>query len=260
MWTWASLVVVFGACYAPTLTTGAPCDPGIDNCPAGQVCSQRGPGEFRCGGPGEASSDAAIDSQTAIDAADDAPIGDDAAMMIDAPMIDAPLPLSVEYVAVVADCVNPAVPNPDTCKTVNGATYIAIDANDSATDNPWIGFLRFDLDNVLAGRIVTSLRLRLVASSNSNASAPNSGRIWQVGPFARTDLFVAPVPARIGATLLAGTQGSVEPLQVITWTLPVSLAVANGSVYLEIETVNSDGTTYWNLAGPNPPRLLIDLQ
>ena len=90
MWSRVWLLGLVGACYAPTLTTGAPCDPSIDNCPAGQVCGLRA-GEYRCGGPGEADSDAAIEIDASIiDAIDalDGPMIDGS--MIDAPMIDAP--------------------------------------------------------------------------------------------------------------------------------------------------------------------------
>ena len=143
-------------------------------------------GEFRCGGPGEATGDAALQ----IDAArDDAPITDDApiidsstvdAPMIDAPMIDAPIDappvMHIEYVAVVADCVNPLNPNPTTCTNVNGPSQLAV-----------------------AGRTVTSLKLRTVATSDAKANANNTGQVWRVDPFARADLFnlLGPNPPRL---------------------------------------------------------------
>lgn len=261
MWRRAWLLVVVGACYAPTLITGAPCEPTLDNCPTGQVCELRA-GEFRCAGPGQLGADATIEADAAFDAPSiDAPLLIDAMSdaSTDAAMIDAPLVTHVEYVAAVADCVNPLNPNPDTCKTVNGTAQIAIDSIDSTTANPWVGYIRFNLDGVIAGRIVTSVKLRAVATSDSKATSNNTGQVWRVNPFARSDLFAAPVPARMGAAPLAGSQGSVTQLQVINWTLPVGLVTANGSVYLEVSTTASDGTTYWNLTGPNPPRLVIDL-
>jgi len=249
------LLGLVGACYAPTLTIGAPCDPVLDNCPASQVCAMRA-GEFRCGGPGDATSDAPFGgdaaSDAALDAVTDSPI-------VDAPPDTPPLPTHVEYVAVVADCVDPVDPDPDTCKTVNGSAQIAIDSNDSTTGNPWVGYIRFDLDGVIAGRTVTSLKLRLVATSDAKAGASNTGQIWRVGSFTRQSLF-STIPSRIGAAPIALTQGTVDQLQVIHWTLPVSVAVANGGVFLELETTSSDGTNYWNLTGPNPPRLIIDMQ
>src|SRR5262245_31117641 len=43
----AALAVVITACYSPAATPGAPCDPAIDHCPAGQMCVLRA-GEYIC--------------------------------------------------------------------------------------------------------------------------------------------------------------------------------------------------------------------
>src|SRR5512140_1345093 len=43
-------LLALSACYAPTVITGAPCDPVRDNCPTGQTCQAVGNGNFCTGG------------------------------------------------------------------------------------------------------------------------------------------------------------------------------------------------------------------
>jgi hypothetical protein len=45
----AAILVAVSACYAPTVPSGAPCDPALDNCPFGQTCEQKGT-EYICTG------------------------------------------------------------------------------------------------------------------------------------------------------------------------------------------------------------------
>ena len=65
------LLGLVGACYSPSFTTGAPCDPVVDNCPSGQRCEET-PDGFFCGGraPGDA---ADADGSLLDDAAPDGP-------------------------------------------------------------------------------------------------------------------------------------------------------------------------------------------
>ena len=66
-------------------------------------------------------------------------------------------------------------------------------------------------------------------------------------------------PEALGNAPIAGTQGAVTRLQVVEWPLPTAV-VAAGVVFLRLATPSSDGVNYWNLDGPEPPRLVIDLQ
>jgi hypothetical protein len=251
----ALLLALAAGCYAPSVTPGAPCDPQVGNCPRPLVCVA-GTGGFTCertGGldPDDAAidvpitpdPDAAIDAMTLIDASPDA-------------AIDAPLVMHVEYPSMVADCVNRGNPNPDTCISVNGNGQLAVDLRDSQTNNPWDGFVRFDLDNMIAGRVVTSVKLRMTTTSDTKAVADNSGVIWQVLTFTRASLAVSE-PAQVGGSPIAGSQGSVIKNQDVLWPLPTTIV---SSVFLEITTPSADGTNYWNQTGTRPPRLLIDLQ
>jgi hypothetical protein len=76
----AWVLVAVAACYSPTATPGAPCDPALNNCPTGQLCTADGVG-FSCqpdGIPADANPiddfDAADDAMP--DAAIDGPPGD----------------------------------------------------------------------------------------------------------------------------------------------------------------------------------------
>jgi hypothetical protein len=250
------LLALAAGCYAPSVTPGAPCDPAVGNCPRPLMCVPDTAG-FTCQrGPGNHVDDAAIDS--AADAEPDAAIDAMVDAMADAP-IDAPPVMHVEYPSVVADCVDPTSPDPDQCIQVNGTGQLAVDADDSSSNNPWIGFVRFDLDAVLAGRVVTSVKLRMSTTSSSSSVSDSSGAVWQVQMFTRTSLATA-LPLRVGTMPIAPSQGSVDPNEDVLWTLPTSLVSANASVYLSIVSTSTDGTNYWNQTGTRPPRLMIDLQ
>jgi hypothetical protein len=63
---------VLAGCYAPKAQSGAPCDPALDNCPGGQVCTVQAGGAVCTDEGGGGSSDASPDGP-GIDAAVDAP-------------------------------------------------------------------------------------------------------------------------------------------------------------------------------------------
>jgi hypothetical protein len=160
------------------------------------------------------------------------------------------------YTATVAACIDPAAPNPSLCTSIKGPAQLVVDMLDATTMQPWDAFVRFDLDAAFAGRTIQMVRLELTATDDKLAASGNSGTLYQVDPFALADLSLAE-PKKVGTTALAPSQGAVAALQVVMWPVPASLAAPNGSVYLELETTSQDGVNYWNLAGPNPPRLVV---
>lgn len=241
---------LLAGCYSPTITPGTPCDLAIGNCPRPLECTP-GPTGATCEPAGTQRPDAPAPADAAIDAAPDAP-------MIDASP-DAPAITHVEYASVVADCVDPADPDPDFCIARNGAGQMAVDADDTASGNGWESFVRFDLDATIAGRTVTSVKLQLSATSDGSASSGSTGAVWRVATFTRTSLAVT-VPATIGSQPLAGSQGAVDPDDVVVWTLPTGLPAANSSVFLKIKTADTDGVLYHNQTSAKRPRLIIDLQ
>ena len=160
------------------------------------------------------------------------------------------------YTATIADCIDPMTPNPDQCTSIKGPEQLVVDMLDATTMQPWDAFLRFDLDGALAGKPIAVVRLELTATDDKLASSGNSGVLYQVQSFTRADLFLAE-PMKVSATALAPSQGAVVALQVVMWPVPSALVAANGSVFLELENPSQDGVNYWNLAGPDPPRLVV---
>ena len=248
----AMATALLSGCYSPTITPGAPCDPAIGNCPRPLACVA-GPTGFTCDVPG-AHPDSVLDPDAAIDAAADAAID---ARMIDA-ATDAPTVFHLEYPSIVADCIDPANPDPDFCINKNGHGRLAVDAEDTSASVGWEGFVRFDLDGMIAGRVVTSVKLQMTATNDGAAAANNSGVVYQCAAFTRASLAVT-TPATIG-TQLAGSQGNVAPGDVVLWPLPTGLPMANGSVFLRIASPSTDGALYHNQTNTKPPKLIIDLQ
>lgn len=154
----------------------------------------------------------------------------------------------VEYVATVAECLNPSAPDPAKCRSVNGAKQLVVDLMDTTTSNPWYGYVRFD--PAVPGELV-SATLRMVATSDAKADAPASGEVWEVAPFALADLSTS-VPAKV--RMLANDPGPIVPDQVVEWPLATTTVPS----YFGIYPTNTDGTNYWNLDGTDPPRLLVD--
>lgn len=242
-----ALAGVLGGCFAPSAPSGAPCDPVANNCPGDQVCRAES-GGFFCGNP------------IVIDAALGGPDASDP----DAPHLDAPAPdgamvTHVEYPATVAECLDPMAPNPLVCRAINGQQQMVIDMKDSATLNPWQGYVRFDLDTAIAGKTIVKVQLRVVATNDAKAPGGNTGEVWKVQSFTLQSL-TGTTPAKIGASPLAGTQGAVIKLGPIAWPLPLDTVASGGAVFLAVITTASDGVNYWNIDGANPPRLAIDFQ
>lgn len=163
-------------------------------------------------------------------------------------------PVLHSYDATVADCIDPAAPDPDACALENGGTRMTADAQADTGGQRRI-FLRFDLDGAIAGTIdsvVLRVTVPIVAGSESNAS----GSLWEVAPFTRADLFTA-APADVGASPLVMDLGAVVQGQVVDFELPTAAVAPGESVYFSIRTTSTNGVDYFNLTGTSPPELLI---
>lgn len=236
-----AILVVASGCYGPSAPSGAPCDPDIGNCPGDQVCRGEN-GVFTCGSP------LAVDA-AATDTVADTP-----------PIVDGPNGTTrFTYAATVAECASPNIVDPMYCRSINGNTQLVVDEKDSTTNLPWYAFVRFDLDGAIAGKIVSSVTLRVVATTNGKADGPNSGDVWRVSAFSLQSLQQNQLPAKQGSSKLAGSQGAVKEQQVVEWPLPVSTVSPSAPVYLGIYLTTSDGVNYWNTDGEEPPQLIIDL-
>jgi hypothetical protein len=231
---WPSIAFVVG-CYKPHAPAGVPCDPTAPSCPSGQRCVSEAAGYY-------------CETHEIVDA-----------VPIDiAPDTPPDARLRFAYTATVAECIDPMLPNPDTCKSIKGPDQLVVDMLDATTNQPWDAFVRFDLDSAFGTGAITKLELVLTATSDSLASSGNSGLVYQVMPFTKMDLYMVE-PMKVSATPIAPSQGAITQLQVITWPLPTSLASPGGSVFLELESPSQDGANYWNLAGPNPPQLIVTI-
>jgi len=169
-------------------------------------------------------------------------------------------PGTLNVVASVADCIDTVTPDPDACEAVDGMGHLSVDGLVTATGNPSYGFLRFDIDDTIAGRTVTSVLLQLTVSDHVDAPAPQSGDIWQVETFTRADLFNA-VPAQLGAAPLAPSLiTDLVNDELVELTLPVDSVTANAPTTLGVFLSISNGVRYWNLNGAVPPELVIEYQ
>ena len=234
------LALVVG-CYAPSVPSNVPCDPAASRCPAGQMCFASADG-FVC-----AEHDPGV------------PMDDAPQLTIDAAPPDAP-PNTVTktYMAKIAECIAPSLPSPTFCRMSNGNEQLVIDIKDTMTNDPWHSFLAFEIDSALAGKTITKVTLRLVATNDGKAPGPDSGTVFKVQPFTLSSLMMT-APAKVGAQL-AGTQGAVVLNGAKNWVLPTSLVTPGQAVYLGLYPNNDDGVNYWNTDGTTPPRLIVEAQ
>jgi hypothetical protein len=168
-------------------------------------------------------------------------------------------PGEVTYTAAVADCVGPTMPNPDTCETEVGAGTMTVDTEyDPPIDlTARQSYLRFDLDGTLAGKTIDGATLRVRVTAIMGAESNQTGELWQVQPFTRSDLFVA-TPAPVGASPIAADQGPVALSELVSFAVPTSLISPNGSVFLGLLPLTTNGVDYYNANGAEPPVLVVD--
>jgi len=181
--------------------------------------------------------------------------------LIDAP-IDAFVPDAqtvFTYTATVAECIDPVMPNPATCRSIKGNDQLVADGSDATTTHPWNAYVRFDLDQAFAGHTLETVHFQLTVTSDNLAPSGTSGSIWQVAMFDKPSLSTT-VPANVGSAAIAPAQANVTNLQVVTFSIPTTLVTAGSSLYLGIITTSQDGVNYWNLDGANPPRLVVTIK
>jgi hypothetical protein len=166
-------------------------------------------------------------------------------------------PVVVEIVAVVADCIDPLVPDPDVCAADQPRATMGVDAE---VTPPMMdarhSYLRFDLGE-LAGRVV-SAALEITVSTVSSAGSSSSGEIWQVASFTRSDLFVS-TPAPMGQAPIVGDQGAVGQGQTVSFALPTAL-FGEPSLFFGVLPLSTDGIDYENLDGAVPPKLVVTVE
>jgi hypothetical protein len=171
---------------------------------------------------------------------------------------------TLSYSASIADCVNPAAPDPDDCAADAAAfeggpgrmvldTYYSNGGGGARTI-----YLRFDLDAAFAAADVATVALELSTPPDAWAASDNTGDIWSVGSFTRPDLFsAASLPADLGATAISGSLGVLAAGATVSFPLPTALAIPGAAVTLRVRPLSTDGAVLWNMTGTTPPRLVI---
>jgi hypothetical protein len=176
--------------------------------------------------------------------------------------VDVPNPNAITktYDAVIAECLDPMFPSAMACRSVNGNTQLVIDTKDTMTVGAWNAYIRFDLDDTLAGKAITKVTLRVMATTDSRAPGPSTGSVFRTGSFTQFSL-EGTAPSIMG-NAIAGSQGAVVANAPVSWPLPTSLmtGAASGSVYLAIVPNSDDGVNYYNTDGTTPPRLIVEAQ
>lgn len=159
------------------------------------------------------------------------------------------------YDAVTADCINLTAPDPDACAGYIDPRIFVISTSEYSSGDPHHGFLRFDLDPEVAQSALASVALEVTVAGLSYADSDDSGDIWEVVPFVRSDLFSG-APNRVGGSAVSPSQGAAGLNQTISWPLPTS--VVNGpSVYLEMNPLVSNNTYYLDRDQSSPPQLIV---
>ena len=164
-------------------------------------------------------------------------------------------PFELDIPAAIAECTDPVQLDPAACAAADGPTSLNVDAEDSDFANqPTSSWLRFDLPDEVTSGLVTSVTLRVVVTTATNAHGPDAGEIWAVAPFEPRSLTQAQ-PSSVER--LAESFGPVTQGETIEWSLPVTV-VQTTPVYLGILAVNTDGVNYWNNDGVVPPVLHVE--
>jgi len=165
-------------------------------------------------------------------------------------------PQTISYAPTVADCVFAPSPDPDACSAAQPANTIGVDLVGSNMQ-PIHSYLRFEFDGQLSGKQVTSVILELTVNTALDAGSGSSGVVHEVSSFTHQSLF-GTLPTAMAE--LAGDQGPNMPSMTVQWSLPVDAVTANGSLFLGILPVVSDGLDYDDLMGIVPPKLLVTVE
>lgn len=168
-----------------------------------------------------------------------------------------PGPLTIDIVASLAACANPANPDTAACQAEAGQGLITVDEEISPGSGPRYGYLRFDLDApALAGKTVVALEVVLVVPSLSGSESDQSGEMWEVESFDATSLEIA-APATVGAAPLVADQGAVATNAVVTFTLPADLVAPGESLFVALLPVSTNGVDYFDTNGTIAPKLTV---
>jgi hypothetical protein len=157
---------------------------------------------------------------------------------------------TLEIVAVQADCTDTEDPDADACDEAAAEAAFTIDADAMGFNLEWIGYLRFEPGDELAGKTVESVRLRLVVASEERSDSDDSGEIWLSAPFDREDLNDG-APAFVGDAPVGASVGAVALGQEVTFNL------VDTPIYFAVDTNSIDGVDYLDERSATPPTLVV---
>lgn len=165
-------------------------------------------------------------------------------------------PFEVEYVADIAVCTQDTVFDPEACGVQAGVDQFTVDLSDTdaliAT-----GWVRFVLDDMLAGAEITSAEVVFVVGSDTSDGSGSTGELWTTEPFDLADLSSAD-PATL--ELVGDDLGVARLGAEVIWSVPIDLVSAGEPLYLAIVPLATDGVDLWNASSATPPRLVITAQ
>jgi hypothetical protein len=150
-------------------------------------------------------------------------------------------------------CTEDTVFDPVQCAVEAGVDQITLDAQDNGmlVCNVW---LRFDLDDALAGAELISAELTATVGPDADDDSQSSGELWTTQPFDLVSLTVAN-PAAI--EMIGADQGAIRIGAEITWSIPIELVVVGESMHLALVPVTTDGLDLWGDSSELPPRLVV---
>jgi hypothetical protein len=161
--------------------------------------------------------------------------------------------LEVVYDAAIAVCTQDTVFDPMVCAEEAGIDQLTVDLADDG-DLVSTGWIRFDLDDTLAGATIVSAELVLVVGSETNDASGSTGELWTVESFDLAALMVG-YPAAL--ELVGADLGPVRLGDEIVWSLPAELVEADASLHLAIVPVATDGLDVLDGNSDMPPRLRV---
>jgi hypothetical protein len=162
----------------------------------------------------------------------------------------------VNVTASIAECLDPAMPDAAFCDGLYQVGEMDITTNHFQTGAEFHVFLRFDLPP-LDETVVTDLKVKLVVGDSNGAAGSEGGEMWVVEPFDAADLQQM-TPMTLGVTAAASSPGAVSLNQTVEWTLPASAIAADGSLYLSLVPISSDGVIYLDAGSSAPPKVEVN--
>lgn len=132
---------------------------------------------------------------------------------------------------------------------------------DSQTEDDKVhhGFIRFDLDDQLAGKTITRVRVRLRTRDRDDAGSMSSGELWACEAFDAQSL-ESQIPARVGDAPIAPEIGPVGADMNYFMEIEPAAVQANSSLYIRYVPTSNDGLYLNTPEEPGPPKLIIDAQ